>query len=67
MSQLPHEDKVYEFCGTGLGIPGLPHKITEREAKALNVLDLLNAAIKSGVYREIRRPAVIKNLEVKNG
>lgn len=45
--------RKYRYCGDGLGIPGLPHDVTEEEARALGVLDVLQAALKNGSYREI--------------
>jgi hypothetical protein len=45
--------RKYRYCGAGVGIPGLPHDITEEEARALGVLAVLQAALKNGSYREI--------------
>jgi hypothetical protein len=48
--------RTYRYCGEGLGIPGLPHDVTEEEARALGVWDVLQAALKNGSYREISNP-----------
>lgn len=52
-------EKIYVFCGDGLGIPGLPHELTIPAAQALGVLGLLQACIERGTY-------IDKN-EVKHG
>ena len=51
--------RKYVFCGAGVGVPGLPHEISEEEAKALQVEDSLKAAVALGIYREVKpvRPA----------
>jgi hypothetical protein len=44
---------TYQFDATkGAGVPGLPHVITDEEAAALGVNDLLMAAIENGSYVE---------------
>lgn len=43
----------YRFVGEGAGVPGLPHEITDEEARALGVQDLLMDALKAGTYQEI--------------
>lgn len=45
-------EKIYKFVGQGDGVPGLPHEVSEAEAKALGAADLLAEAIKSGAYIE---------------
>jgi hypothetical protein len=46
------DDKtVYHFCGDGLGIPGLPHEVTAVQARALGLLEVLEAALRNGNYR----------------
>jgi hypothetical protein len=47
----------------GDGIPGLPHEVTDEEAKALGVFETLQAAIKSGAYVEVKPPKVQKDKE----
>ncbi len=42
----------YIYIGNGAGIPGLPHEITEEEAKTLGVEDLLKEAIQNGSYAQ---------------
>jgi len=44
-------DTFYIFCGEGLGVPGLPHRVSKSEAQALGVLDLLEGAINNGNYK----------------
>ncbi len=44
-------DTVYIFVGEGLGVPGLPHRITRAEAEAGGVLKLLEQAIAAQNYR----------------
>ena len=41
---------VYKFIGKGMGVPGLPHEISDEEAKRLGVGELLKAAIENGSY-----------------
>lgn len=45
------EQVIYEYCGHGLGLPGLPAELTLQEARELKVSDILEAAIKAGVYQ----------------
>lgn len=42
---------VYKYVGNGLGVPGLPHEISDREAEKLGVSDVLRAAIENGSYK----------------
>ncbi len=44
----------YEFVGQGEGVAGLPHVVTEAEAKKLGVLEILKEAVKNGNYREVK-------------
>ncbi len=48
----------YKFVGEGLGIPGLPHEITEEEAQALGLTELLQAAVANGNYQAASGQAV---------
>lgn len=57
--------KRYKFVGKGLGVPGLPHEITDEQAKAAGLADLLKAAVAAGNYQEIKEPG--KPAEVKDG
>ncbi len=41
---------TYKYVDDGMGVPGLPHRITEEEAEALGVSALLQAAIENGNY-----------------
>ncbi len=42
----------YKYVGNGMGVPGLPHEVSEDEAVELGVLHILNDAIKNGSYVE---------------
>ena len=44
--------KKYIYVGDGAGVPGLPHEITDEEAEALGLTELLEAAVENGNYRE---------------
>ena len=46
--------KKYRFTGQGLGVPGLPHEISEEQAKAEGMQKLLQAAIENGLYEEVK-------------
>ncbi len=56
--------KTYVFVGSGVGVPGLPHVITESEAKQRGVLDILKDAIANGNYEEKK---IKKSKEASNG
>ena len=45
----------YRFNGTGPGVPGLPHEISEEQVTQFNSeqRNLLNAALAAGTYVEI--------------
>lgn len=56
----------YKFVGDGLGVPGLPHEITDEEAKALgdsgyhdekgkpiSMHQILMDAVKAGNYKKM--------------
>lgn len=47
----------YRYVGDGLGVPGLPHEISDEEAEALGVAPVLNEAVLNGSYVEITIPA----------
>ena len=44
--------KKYTYVGNGMGVPGLPHLVSDDEAAELGVLHILNDAIKNGSYVE---------------
>ena len=49
--------KTYIFdTSRGAGVPGLPHEISEDEAKALGVDELLKEAVKNGSYKAKAEP-----------
>jgi hypothetical protein len=41
----------YQFVGDGMGVPGLPHMISDEEAAELGVSELLMAAVENGNYQ----------------
>ena len=43
----------YKYTGDGAGIPGLPHEITDEQAKKLGVKDTLAAAVVAGSYKKV--------------
>jgi len=45
--------KRYRYIGSGLGVSGLPHEITDEQAKARKVTDLLLSALDAGLYEEV--------------
>lgn len=51
MADKKKTERVYIFDETkGAGVPGLPHEITEAQAAALGVSEILLAAIANGSY-----------------
>ena len=58
----------YRFIGEGAGIPGLPHEITDEEAKTQGVADILAEAVRNGNYVALdasEKPAARKAEKVK--
>lgn len=56
----------YRYVGEGQGVPGLPHEVTDEEAKALgnsgytdeagkpiSMAQVLKAAVKAGTFKKI--------------
>ena len=44
--------KIYVFeLARGSGVPGLPHEVSEAEAKELGLEKVLQAAIENGSYK----------------
>jgi hypothetical protein len=41
----------YKFVGEGMGVPGLPHVISDEEAEEQGLTELLRAAIENGNYQ----------------
>ena len=41
----------YKFVGDGMGVPGLPNEVSDEEAEALGVKELLDEAVRNGNYR----------------
>ena len=48
--QIHDEHTIYVYIGGGLGIPGLPHRVTRAEAVKMKSEPQLDAAIQAGVY-----------------
>jgi hypothetical protein len=44
--------KKYLYVGNGMGVPGLPHEVSDDEAAELGVLHILREAIENGSYVE---------------
>ena len=63
--------KVYIFdTSRGAGIPGLPHEVSEAEAKALGMFEVLQDAIENGAYKlkaEPKPKPAAKEKGVNNG
>jgi hypothetical protein len=51
---------VYVFVGEGIGIPGLPHRVTQVEAAQLGLSDVLSKAITDGSYAFIQPKAEVE-------
>jgi hypothetical protein len=47
----------FRYVGSGQGVPGLPHEITDQEAKGLGVDQLLRDAVKAGTYKKVTSKA----------
>lgn len=58
--------KTYIYVGIGDGIPGMPHEITDEQAKADGLTPALLEAVKNGSYVEKKavteKPAAKKEL-----
>jgi len=44
------EPDVYVYVGKGRGVPGLPHRLTKKQAYLNGVDDILEGAIMNGEY-----------------
>lgn len=55
----------YKFVGDGAGVPGLPHEITDDEAEALGVTELLKAAVENGNYQPADEPKPAARVKAK--
>ena len=51
MKKNEESARMYIFCGDGAGVPGLPHEISEEDARERGLLEQLLEAIRAGVYR----------------
>ena len=50
-------DKTFIFdTSRGAGVPGLPHIVTEAEAEALGMKQVLQEAVKNGSYKAKAEP-----------
>lgn len=54
--------KKFVYVGSGTGVPGLPHEITEKQAKEQGVYEILKDAIAAGNYKPDK-----KSKEVTDG
>lgn len=43
----------WNYVGDGVGVPGLPHELTDEEAAALGVEEILKAAVANGTYKVV--------------
>ena len=50
MPENDNDTAVYAYVGDGLGIPGLPHRLSKAQARDLQVLKAFEQAISAGVY-----------------
>ena len=50
--------KEYKYVGNGMGVPGLPHEVSDDEAAGLGVLHILREAIENGSY--VEAPSVLR-------
>ncbi len=55
----------YKFIGEGMGIPGLPHEITDEQAKKDGVGALLEQAVMLGLYEEVKEPVKVSKSKVE--
>lgn len=56
--------RKFLFVGSGAGVPGLPHELTDDEARELGVEKILDEAVKTGTYKEVKPP---KKTSYKDG
>ena len=43
----------YRYAGKGAGLPGLPNEVTDEEAQALGMNEVLENAVAVGLYVEV--------------
>ena len=58
--------KNYKYVGNGMGVPGLPHLVSDDEAAELGVLHILREAIENGSYVEVTPPQPLPKWESAN-
>ena len=58
--------KKFEYVGNGMGVPGLPHLVSDDEAAELGVLHILNEAVKNGSYVEVTPPPAPPQMGERN-
>jgi len=46
--------RTFKFTGVGEGIPGLAHEVTDDQAKALGLGEVLRSAVANGSYSEVK-------------
>jgi len=57
----------YVFVGSGAGVPGLPHELTDEEVVELGVRKLLRGALKAGSYKEVKPEKKTSKKELSDG
>jgi hypothetical protein len=50
-NKFENADQVFYYCGDGMGIAGLPHQVTWKQAEEIGLLSELEAAIQNGSYK----------------
>ena len=59
--------KTYVYSGPGLGVPGLPNRVTEQEAQQLGAADTLAECIAAGTFVEAGAAPVARPLASRRG
>jgi hypothetical protein len=57
----------YVFVGSGAGVPGLPHELTDEEAREPGVKEILRGALKAGTYKEVKPEKKTSKKELSDG
>lgn len=55
--------KNYKYVGNGMGVPGLPHFVTDEEAELIGMKEVLKQALANGSYVEVTADKQTKNLK----
>lgn len=59
--------KTYRYIGSGAGVAGLPHTVSDEEAEALGVTALLAEAVAAGLYEETEAAVATETELTKKG